>query len=202
MEELTNNSNKAKEESIPLPVLKSEAKPVKKSGGRKFIELFVKETPEDVGRYIVRNVVIPNLQNMAHAALDRGIYALFYGIKDTPPAKTLNGIPERSSIMTEWKGGSASSTIPPSLREQNREYKIREYDLESRGDAEYVMTMMENVVNGTGKVSIGYYYSLISKEAEKTDWNYGWTNLDTMKAKANSNGRWEIIFPPIKCIVR
>ena len=200
MEEITNNSDKAKTqiEVVSKPNLSSEVKPVRKSGARKFLELFIKEDIENVGKYIVEKVVIPNLQTLAHDALDKGIYALFHGINDTPAPKPASN-QERSSIYTQWDK-NATPVVPQSMRPAPTGYTFREYDLATRGDAEIVIDWLEKILENEKKVSIGHYYDMISKGPSQTDWNFGWKDLTGIKAVQNSNGRWEIKFPPIKYI--
>ena len=49
--------------------------------------------------------------------------------------------------------------------------------LESRGEAEEVITRMDELIETYGVVSVADLYDLVGKTCEYTDNKYGWTNV-------------------------
>ena len=197
-EEYKNNSETAKENQQTLPATKpklsGEVQTVKKSGGRKFIELFVKADPRDVAKMCFHDIFIPKLIDIGYDALSKGYYMMFKG-----SAAPKSSSQDQPSYTKYYGDRSAKSVIPASLREEPK-YKIREYDFETRGDAEVIMDILCDILQQNDRVTIAHYYDQIGKPVEDTDWNYGWYSLKGIRAERTWDGRWEIRFPPIKCV--
>ena len=66
----------------------------------------------------------------------------------------------------------------------------------SRGDAERILTKMEDIIYKNRFVSLLDFYDLTGQPTRSTDDNYGWTNLDRAKVeRLRSDNGYIIRFP-------
>ena len=177
-EEYITNSNRYKEgqkESLPEKkrvekVIHGKVKVRPKSGLHKLTDVFISEDAANVKSYIVMDVLVPAVKKAISDIVRDGIDMILYG---------------------ESKGRSSSSSSYVSYRDYSRrdEDRFRDRDrdrrgynhddivLESRGEAEEVITRMDELIETYGVVSVADLYDLVGKTCEYTDNKYGWTNI-------------------------
>lgn len=187
MQEYPSNSMKSKEaqKQSPTPEKKVEkvvtgvAKTKKKSELKKFTDVFISEDASNVKSYILLDVVVPTAKKLFSDIVTTALDMLLYG----------------ESRHSRRSGGSSSKVSYRSYYEKDRDrFRDRDtaragsgfdYDeiiFDSFGDAEIVLTEMENVIESYGFVSVADLYDL----ADVTNHNYlanryGWTNLSSAK---------------------
>ena len=141
-----------------------------KSGLHKLTDVFISEDAANVKSYIVMDVLVPAVKKAISDIVRDGIDMILYG---------------------ESKGRSSSSSSYVSYRDYSRrdEDRFRDRDrdrrgynhddivLESRGEAEEVITRMDELIETYGVVSVADLYDLVGKTCEYTDNKYGWTNV-------------------------
>lgn len=171
MDDFKPNSYKSKNESNLLPekkiekVVSGSVKSKKRRGLQRFADVFISEDIEDVKCYIFEEVIIP-------------------AVKDTilDAAKALLGVKGKSKNSTASKISYRSYYE----RENNRDYntsRIRsryDYDeviLNNRGEAEDVLSRMDELISMYGLVSVADFYDLVGITGDYTDNKYGWTNI-------------------------
>ena len=181
MDEFKPNSHKSKEElNEPIAskkiekVITGSAKKKKKTGFDRLTDIFMPEDIGDVKSYIVTDVLIPSLKKAIHDIVTNGIEMWLYPGSGKP------------------KGGSTSSKISYRSyydKQDDRRDRLAPrtspglaYDdilLESRGEAETVLTRMDEIVSTYGVVSVADLYDLVDITGNYTDHNYGWTDITT-----------------------
>lgn len=177
-EEYLPNSHRYKEgqkESLPEKkrvekVIHGKVKVRPKSRMHKLTDIFISEDAANVKSYIVMDVLVPAVKKAISDIVRDGIDMILYG---------------------ESKGRSSSSSSYVSYRDYSRrdEDRFRDRDrdrrgynhddivLESRGEAEEVITRMDELIETYGVVSVADLYDLVGKTCEYTDNKYGWTNV-------------------------
>ena len=177
-EEYLPNSHRYKEgqkESLPEKkrvekVVHGKVKVRPKSRMHKLTDIFISEDAANVKSYIVMDVLVPAVKKAISDIVRDGIDMILYG---------------------ESKGRSSSSSSYVSYRDYSRrdEDRFRDRDrdrrgynhddivLESRGEAEEVITRMDELIETYGVVSVADLYDLVGKTCEYTDNKYGWTNV-------------------------
>lgn len=177
-EEYLPNSHRYKEgqkESLPEKkrvekVIHGKVKVRPKSGLHKLTDVFISEDAANVKSYIVMDVLVPAVKKAISDIVRDGIDMILYG---------------------ESKGRSSSSSSYVSYRDYSRRdddrFRDRDRDrrgynhddivLESRGEAEEVITRMDELIETYGVVSVADLYDLVGKTCEYTDNKYGWTNV-------------------------
>lgn len=145
----------------------------KKSELRKLTDIFVAEDARDVKSYIVMDVLIPTIKNTILDIIVDSATMIF------------KGEPARNKKRFGAEYVSYRSYSDRDRREERRYSDIRngvgyghdDIILENRGEAEEVLTRMDELIDAYGSVSVADLYDLIGKTCNYTDNRYGWTNL-------------------------
>lgn len=172
MGEYKSNSHKSKErQNEPIPekkvekVISGSAKSKKKSGLQKITNVFV---PEDVKSYIFEDIVVPAIKDIILDAV-----------------KAVLGV----NGSSRGKGSTASKVSYRKYYDdrERRDYsgvtRTRsgyEYDdviIENRGEAEDVLSRMDELISTYGLVSVADFYDLVGISGNYTDNKYGWTDI-------------------------
>lgn len=174
MEEYKSNSNKARErQNDPIPekkvekVVSGSVKSKKKSGLQKITNVFVPEDVDNVKSYIIEDIVVPAVKDIILDAI-----------------RAFLGVNGRS-------GGKSSSASKVSYRKYYEDSNRRDYGttrtrtgyeyddiiLDNRGEAEEVLSRMDELIATYGLVSVADYYDLVGVTGNYTDNKYGWTDI-------------------------
>lgn len=142
-----------------------------------FMETIFGEHAKDVGDYILFDVLIPAAKNTISDIISNGIEMILYG--------------EPRSDRRRDKNRSYVSYTKFYDRDREREHERREplrsrprnrFDdiiLDTRPDAEEVLSNLVEIVETYGVASIADLYDLVGLPGEYTDNKYGWDNLST-----------------------
>ena len=182
MAEYKPNSRKSKEETKALaeksikPVVsgKTSTKPNKV---RKIARLFVSEDISNIKSYLVMDVIVPNVKK---AVLDV-VKMLMYGESSN----------RHSSNYSNYVPYRSYSDDRPRTRKSDMSSSRFDYDdviFSSRGDAEYVMQKMQEIVDNYGLVTVADMYDLANITAPYTAANYGWHSIRTAEVRRVSGG--------------
>jgi hypothetical protein len=74
-------------------------------------------------------------------------------------------------------------------------YGFDDVYLESRGEAEEVLTRMDELIDAYGFVTVADLYDLVGKTCNYTDNKYGWTNLRNAEAVRVRGGDYLLRLP-------
>lgn len=174
------NSFKSKEEAAEQErtkrvekVVTGNVKTKKKSELKKLSDVFIAEDMSNVGNYIVMDVLIPAFKKAVSDIVTNGIDMLLYGS---------NGRTKKpgNSHYVSYDKMSKRDDRPVESRVRTG-YDHREVILDSRGEAEEVLTQMEACIDTYGTVTVADMFDLIGVSSQYTDQKYGWTNLRNAK---------------------
>lgn len=129
---------------------------------------FISEDVSNVKSYIILDVLIPAAKKAISDIVVNGIDMLLYG----------------ETGHTKKSGGSKVSYRSyydrPSERRDTRSiggYRYNDIVLDNRGEAEEVLSRMDDLMASYGVVSVADLYDLVGENCNYTDNNYGWTDI-------------------------
>lgn len=158
----------------------------KENAVTKLIDMFLPEDSYDLKDYIINGIVVPmikdGLEDIGHTLI-RG-----------------SGRKKSSSRRIYRRDYDDDDDIRPAYRkyyddrrrerdyDEDRYYKPERTDFKnvrfkSRGDAERILTKMEDIIYQNRYVSLLDFYEITGQSTKSTDDNYGWTNLDRAKVE-------------------
>lgn len=173
------NSHRSKENQKDTPadrkklekVVTGTVKTKKKGEIRKFTDVFVSEDISNVKNYIFMDVLVPAVKKAISDIVTSGIDMILYG-------GTGGGSRSSRVDRISYTDYSKRSSARPVDNYRSRSgYSYDDIILESRGEAEEVLTRMDELVEQYGVVSVADLYDLVGKSCEYTDNKYGWTNI-------------------------
>lgn len=180
MAEYAPNSHKSKGESTAVStddrkvkkVVAGKVRTKKKSEMSKFKDVFIAEDAQNVKSYIFMDVLVPAVKKAISDIVRDGIDMILYG--DT----------KRSSSRSS--GSSYVSYRDYSNRDRDRRddrrtvrsgFDFEDIIFETRGDAEEVRSLMDELLDQYQVVSVADLYDLAGMSSPYTANKYGWTNL-------------------------
>ena len=186
-DEFPGNSNKEKEEKIVYaPKEKNISQIVtgkvikqKKSLGQKISETFFGDDTRSVSDYILQDVLIPAMKSTLSDMVGGGIEMLLFG--ERRRSSTSNIYRDRDRSYVPYNRMSRRDDRRDDRFAMTRTARSRhDFDdiiLETRGEAEDVLSHMVDLIQEYDNASVADYYELVGVDANFTDNNYGWTNL-------------------------
>lgn len=177
---LPDNSHKSRNEKKELPDGKRAEKVVhgkvktKKNDVRKLTDIFIAEDAANVKNYILMDVIVPSVK--------KAIYDLIVGALDMSLYGARGGGGGRRPIADKVSYTDYNSVSRRDERSYNRTqtasgYSYDDIILDSRGEAEAVLSRMDEVMEEYGQVRVADLYDLVGVTGNYTDNNYGWTNI-------------------------
>ena len=174
MEDYKANSHRSKEEQkLPekkvQPVVKGKVTK-KKNNVRKLTDTFVSEDIQNVKSYVLMDVLVPAVKKAISDIVTNGIDMLLYGETGRTKKSNASTVSYRSYYDNRRDDGYSSSRTRTG-------YSYDDVILETRGEAEDVLTRMDELIDTYGSVSVADMYDLVGMSCNYTDNKYGWTNL-------------------------
>lgn len=153
-------------------------KVTKKAKRHSFSELFLSEEIGDVKEYLIYDLLIPAIKDMFVTTMQNSIDMLFYG--------RVRGRKSKSSV-------SYFDYTSPSRRSEPRSsrsvYRFDDIFLETKGEAEQVLDVLQDAIDQYGSVTVGDYYDAVGVTGNGwTDRSYGWTDLRQAWVSRERNG--------------
>lgn len=184
------NSHRFKEEQKEPSVEKKQIQKVvsgtvktkKKSGLSKFIDNFVSEDVGSIKQYVIFDILVPAIKDAIYDVGKGALDAVFYGEKGRPSKSTASKVSYRSY----YDKGSSSSR--PSTNRTLTGYSYDNIVLESRAEAEEVLSRMDELIDMYGVVAVADLYDLVGITGNYTDNKYGWTNIRNAKVTRVRDG--------------
>lgn len=183
MTEYASNSHKSKDiqtESVPEKkiekVISGTAKAKKKSEIRKFTDVFVSEDMDSVKSYILMDVLVPAVKKAISDIVTNGIDMLLYGEagrNKSTSSSTASHVSYRSYYDSQ--NNNRRDSRPTSRPRIGYDYD--DVIIDNRGEAEEVMTRMDELMETYGLVSVADFYDLVGISGNYTDNKYGWTDI-------------------------
>lgn len=178
------NSHRSKEEQQEPEhkvekVVTGEVKTKKRTGISKFADEFISEDARNVKSYIFRDVLIPAIKKTISDIITNGIDMLLYGERG---GRSRDTSASKISYRSYYDSGRKD---PGPIRARNS-YSYDEIIINNRGEAEDVLTRMDELISRYGVVSVADFYDLVGVQCSYTDNRYGWTDLrsaDVMRVR-------------------
>ena len=141
----------------------------KKNKFSKFKDIFISEDLSNVKNYILLDVVAPHVKKAVSDIITTGIDMILYGgpRKDSRRSD-LDRVSFRRYDKIDDRRTSYAST--------RRGYSLDDIILDSRSEAEEVLTKMDELIATYGMVSVADLCELVGITCQYTDHKYGWTN--------------------------
>lgn len=181
MGDFPTNSNAAKQEKANTPkkvskVVSGTVKRQKQTVGKKVMGTLInddEDTP-NVMSYIMYDVLIPAAKTTISEMVSGGVEMLLFG--STKGSRTTR---DRGRSYVSYK--DVSNSRAPRSRELSYANRARHnFDdiiLETRGEAEEVLSHLVDLVDIYGAATVADLYDLVEVTSNFTDAKYGWTNL-------------------------
>lgn len=198
-EEYLPNSHKYREEQKALTekkkvekVVQGKVKVRQKSGMHKLTDIFISEDAANVKSYIVMDVLVPAVKKAISDIVRDGIDMILYG--------EAKGRGKSSSSYVSYRDYSRRDDGRDRDRDRDRfsrsGYSHDDIILESRVEAEEVLSRMDELIDTYGVVSVADLYDLVGKSCEYTDNKYGWRNIRNAEPIRVRDG-WMLKFPKV-----
>ena len=145
----------------------------KKSGFRKLADEFISDDAKSIKSYVFGEVLIPAIKKAISDIVTDGIDIILYG--ESRGGRRRN-IADRVSYRNYYDTYNTSRGLrdpAPSVR-TGYTYDII---LHSRGEAEDVLSRMDELIDTYGLVRVADLYDLVGITGNYTDNKYGWTNI-------------------------
>ena len=208
MDDLKPNShqyNKAREEAEkePKPELSGNVTTRKRSLGRRFIDIFLKDgaSPKEIKTYLIEEVIVPAvLENIADA-VTTAVEMRFFGSAKRRSRGSGSNTNSRVNYGGYFNGGGGRrEQIARSTRESSGRPPLDDYIFESRSDAEMVLVDMRELLDQYQQVTVADYYDILSSygirvQSEHTDNKFGWTNLSDVEPVRARGGGYYLDLP-------
>lgn len=142
-----------------------------KSGVSKITDIFISEDAANVKSYIVMDVLVPAVKKAISDIVRDGIDMILYGESKGRKSSSASGYVS----YRDYSRSDDRDRFRDSRRRSS--YAHDDIILDSRGEAEEVLTQMDELIDTYGNVSVADLYDLVGKSSEYTDNKYGWTNI-------------------------
>ena len=194
---LPDNSHKARDEKKASATEEKRVEKVvrgkvktQKNNKRKLADLFISEDAGNVKNYIFLDVIIP--------AVKKAIYDLVVGTLDMSLYGGRGGGGRRSTAdkvsYRDYNSVSRRDTRSYESARTTSGYSYDDIVLETRGEAEAVLSRMDEIMEEYEIVRVADLYDLVGITGEHTDNKYGWTNIRNAKIVRVRDG-WKIEMP-------
>ena len=170
-------------------VVSGTAKTKKKSEMSKFKDIFISEDASNVKSYVLMDVLIPAMKKAISDIVTTGIDMILYGEEGESRRRAPS---ERVSYRRYYDQRDDRSIDRVRTRTG---YSYDDIIVDNRGEAEEVLSRMDELIDQYGVVSVGDLYDLVGLTGNYTDQKYGWTNIRTAKPERLRDGGYVIKLP-------
>jgi len=179
MSEYKPNSHKSKEEqrkSVPdkkvEKIIAGTVKSKKKNEIQKFADVFISEDVTNVKSYILLDVLVPAIKKAISDIVTNGIDMILYGGSNRTKS---NSAASKVSYRNYYERGNDRRDYNSSRTKTG--YSYDDIILDNRGEAEDVLSRMDELISTYGIVSVADLYDLVGITGNYTDNKYGWTDI-------------------------
>ena len=186
MDSCPSNSYKSREENALASqekkqitkVTKGAVKTKKKNEMPKLGDMFISEDASKVKSYILMDVLVPTIKKAISDIVKNGVHMILYGEVGQSNKRTYASTVSYRDYYDN--GGRGASRFDDTPRARTRVgYNFDDIILETRGEAEEVLSSMDELIETYGSVSVADMYDLVGISCEYTDNKYGWKNIRT-----------------------
>lgn len=180
-------AKKAKSDPVKSPdekktekVVTGKVKQQKRSLSKRLAETFLEDDTKSVGSYILYDVLIPAAKDLISDMITGAVDMALFGERRRG-ARTIR---DRGHSYTNYNASYRGRQTGPALREERdisrgarARHDFGEIVLESRGEAEDVLSHLVDMTIDYGQATVADLYDLLGITSNFTDNKYGWTDL-------------------------
>lgn len=195
-----NNPQSKPQNNPPLPDYIPDTKVENKSHLDKLAAVFLPEDLNSVSNSIVDKVVIPAILKTAGEILHKSIDMIF-GTNFTGVNTQTQSSPAQNWTTYQQRNTTASAQPQGTMQilpVRNGVYDYTVVRFRKIEDATGVIANMRSSIQNTGTVSVGTYLQFTGNKTIPEDFNYGWTNLSSVKVQNTGDVEYpyRLILPP------
>lgn len=146
----------------------------KANAKRKLTDIFISEDVANVKNYILLDVIVPSVKKAIYDLIVGTLDISLYGGKGSGKRPTADKISYRDY-------NSMSRRDDRSITSSRSTYSYDDIVIETRGEAEAVLSRMDDIMEEYGIVRVADLYELVGVTGDYTDNKYGWTNIRNAK---------------------
>lgn len=158
-----------------------------------FLARFFGESMSSIGQYILWDVLIPAAKNTISEIVSNGIEMMLYGDASRPSSIRRDRGRSYVSYNSIYDRGSRRTTQPKA----RSRHSFDDVVLESRIDAEEVLSNLVELIDTYETASVADFYSAVGLEGEWTDNKWGWDNLSSAEVKRIREGYILVLPKPL-----
>jgi hypothetical protein len=161
----------------------------KKNELRKLTDVFISEDVKNVKEYVFMDVLVPAIKKAIVDIVTDGVNMIFFGGNARSSGSTASKISYNKYY--DRRDGDRRNDA----HRTRSGYSYDDVSLESRAEAEEVLSRMDELIDTYGEVSVADLYDLVGVTGEYTDNRYGWTNIKNANVVRTRDGRYLIDLP-------
>lgn len=186
-----NSKEKEKEKKVEK-VVQGQVQTRKKPLSKKFAETFLSDDVENVKGFIMFDVIVPTIKDTISNVVSSGVDMLLFG-ESRGHNTTRRG--DKSYVSYSSYSDRRGNRNDRSSARTSR-HDFRDIILDSRGEAEEVLSNMVDILYDFHEVSVADLYDLCGiSNSNWTDNKYGWTDLSGASVKRARGGGYVIDLP-------
>ena len=173
------------------PVVSAPTTTKKRSTWDKVKDEFIGGDGKSIGDYLLLDVLVPAVKSTIQAMINNGVDMILYG--DTNSGRNRNSLYQLTRVSYRQSFDQPRGRYYSSPK--NADYNYDEIVFGSRGDAELVLYYMRDSISRYRVVRVADYLEWSNRDANFTDNNYGWTNLDYVQIRTTRDGGYYLDLP-------
>lgn len=197
MNDMDYKSNSYKSKAEQAEVQKVEKKRVekvvtgnvttRKNEMRKLADVFISEDIKNVKDYLLMDVLVPTIKKTIVDIVTDSV-SMIFGMNPRKNGSTSSKISYNNYYDRKDNDRNSGNT-------RTSRYSYDDIALDSRQEAEEVLSRMDELVATYGTVTVADLYDLVGVTCEYTDNNYGWSNIRNAKVVRLRDGKYMIELP-------
>lgn len=172
-------------------VISGNVKTREKSLGKRFSDTFLGDDIESVKGYIIFDVIIPAIKDTISNVVSNGVEMLLFG-------ETRSVGRKKNETYTSYSNYYKKDNRHERQRSVSSVHNFRDIILETRGEAEDVLSNLVDIAYEYGSASVADLYDLVGVTGSFTDNRYGWSNLAGAKVSRARGGGYIIDLPRVE----
>ena len=156
----------------------------KANNARKLTDIFISEDVANVKNYIIMDVIVPSIKKAVYdlivGTLDMSLYGGRGSGGKRPTADKIS-YKDYSSVSRRDERSYGSTRTASG-------YAYDDIVVETRGEAEAVLSRMDEIMDEYEQVRVADLYDLVGISGDYTDNKYGWTNIRNARVVRTRDG--------------
>ena len=162
----------------------------KKNEMRRLAGVFLSEDIANVREYIMYDVLAPIIKKGVYDLIVNSLDITLFGSRGSGKRSTADRVSYR-----DYNGVSRKDDRSYSRSRTTSGYSYDDIILETRGEAEAVLSRMDEIMDEYQIVRVADLYDLVGVTGEHTDNKYGWTNIRNAEIERVRDGGYRIKMP-------